>query len=122
MTRLVREHQRLPSETPEERRFHLLLSVIEERQVVRWYAAVVGGPPGGTAGCPSDPPSTYNAMLVRLVHDADACAELLADATGPMAESARACREHAVQAREALSHATPPDPDDCIEDMPSPGD
>lgn len=120
--RLVEEHVRLPNESPEERRFHLLLSVIEARHTARWYAAAVGGPPGGSAGCPSDPPSQYHAVLDRLARDAEACVALLVDASEPMAESARACASYAAEAREALSHATPPHPDDCMEDMPSPGD
>jgi hypothetical protein len=119
---LVQQHQRLPDESAEERRFHLLLTVIEERHVVRWYAAAVGGPPGGTAGCPSDPPSQYNAALDHLAHDAEACVQLLAGAAEPLAEASRACASYAAEAREALSHATPPHPDDCMEDMPSPGD
>lgn len=119
--RLVREHPRAPDESDAERRFHVLLVLIEAERAALFYEVMSGGPPGHP-GCPHDPPSQLAALLTQLVHHADVCLESTSVAGPAWADTAAECARRGQWARARLAEATPPAPDECLEDMPSPGD
>ena len=114
------EHPRASDETGRVRLFHVLLELVELHRAARFYEETSGGPPGHP-GCPHDPPSHLAHFLTQLAARADSCVGAIEEGSS-LAPTREECARRGRWARELLSHATPPAPDECMEDMPSPGD
>lgn len=120
--RLVAEHPRPADESPEARRFHALLELVEARLRAQLHAMNVGGRAGGSFRCPHDPPSHYAFAVAQLASTADRCLVALTGAPDVFFSTALRCGRLIAEAREIQARAIPPGPDECMEQMPSPGE
>ncbi len=120
--RLVTEHPRPEQESPEVRRFHVLLELIEARLNAQMLAANVGGRAGGSIHCPHDPPSHYRFAAAVVESIAERCLAALENAPDVFFVTALRCGRLATEAHGQLSRATPAAPDECLEHMPSSGE
>ena len=120
--RLVTAHPRPEGESPEVRRFHVLLALVEARLRAQMLAANVGGRAGGSIHCPHDPPSHYRFAVTLVESIAERCLAALEDAPDVFFVTALRCGMLATEAHTQLSRAAPAAPDECLEHAPSSGE
>ena len=115
--RLVEVHPRAASEPATERRFHVIVQLIELYQGALYLHALVGGPPGH-AECPDNTADAFARTLAELARDADRCASELTHPPRGWASTAAECQRRGAWARALLATAPPMPEDYCLEDMP----
>lgn len=116
--RLLRHHPRTGSEPATERRFYLILRVVDLYQQALYLQTLVGGPPGHP-GCPDDTADAFARTLTELARDADRCASEFTHAPRGWASTGAECQRRGAWARALLATALPMPEDYCLEDMPS---